>query len=657
MYPPRLPQIYRALPLIRPLRPPAHHSSPPKSRLFTQNSQLLLVGPTPPRPQLPFLSPVTQRSGTKSTPLQSRGGQWQLSRLVTTETKKSLKEGLWLGGKYTVIFWVTGFLLFLIAFGVQNEFLERQYPSPPQWTWLSRWNYRYARSLEEDDEDSANIIDWSLVGNPYLRLVERLESPDVDGKGLSQQADGGVMVPGVGSTGFDISGKPYPWRRGYCLALMGAARCAEQLDGWVTDETRKINFPPDVVIGPSNPRPRPVRLGAASPPLEQNCVPAYPPPERFYMKILTTQGFTDRERLEAAIAYSDWLDLKGLHDSAEEMCKWGIDIAAAPLAVPVAAIIDTDTSVLLHDAPATHLTPNILLATTSLAIHHVRSSNLSTAVPILLSVLRARRSRSPSPFSTNDDQDPLSTPSGTDGGTKNLSNILSFIQSWLLPPPYPPPVPSGNDPAHRTPASICLEAGLMSHIGEILFASRHYNDGLAWTRDAVDVAEAQLRELSTDLGASASPNTSSSPSPSSSTNGDIDEGDGAAVDRCTECLKTGMANWKMMVLKLASDEEKRNEDARAKQEHLLQQQQQQQQYHGSLSIWRWLWPTGNQVADFSRGEGEEAKGKGNQNVKGRWVAELEVVERRSGRAEELLTQERRRRRKERRGPVQRLLAG
>jgi hypothetical protein len=74
-------------------------------------------------------------------------------------------------------------------------------------------------------------------------------------------------------------------------------------------------------------------------------------------------------------------------------------------------------------------------------------------------------------------------------------------------------------------------------IGEILFSSSSKDDGLSWTRDSVDVAEEQLRNM------------------------DLLAADKAAKKTCRECLSAGLNNWGKMVAKLAREEELRQEKA------------------------------------------------------------------------------------------------
>ncbi|KAL9068215.1 MAG: hypothetical protein Q9161_006348 [Pseudevernia consocians] len=436
----------------------------------------------------------------------------------------------------------------MMAFGLQHEVLERRFPSPPEWTMRSRIYYRIANSKGHLDPDGNGLTDWTSAGSKYCQLLKRLEDSSLDGQDLRPilQEEGDIYVAGLGRAGLDVSSKSEPWRRGYYACLIGAAKASENRDGWVCDTTRKIVFPPEVVIGPSNPRPKPVPYGAATAPLEENCVPAFEPAETYYMKILTTQGFNTRQRLDAALAYADWLDFKSLSSTAEEMYDWGLDIAMGALPMGVNNVIDIKSGVI--DDGATYISSNVLLATTSLAFHHARNNNFAAALPIYLSVLRARRQ--------------LPTPSSQDEAVSNsregssIAQVLSFLRSLIVTRPYPPMPPTGDEIPLRTPAATCEEAGVMAHIGEILFASsfasssanassnalrgslvssesvvgqlKSQQSGLSWTRDAVDLAEATLTSAA--------------------------KNDEETRDKCSECLAVGMENWSTMVAKLLEDE-------------------------------------------------------------------------------------------------------
>ena len=539
--------LFSRIPIQRPLRGRPPVPAPritgawPSQRLFTQNAQLLLVSPVKPRPQLPFL-----HSGVRGNPPQHMPRnpfQSQLARLLTTERKQFLKDQIKLGAKYTVIGWVFIGLFSVIAIGIQTEMDDRRYPSPPEWGFRITFLYRSARVAEEPDEKTG-LTDWTLVGDTYRRLIERLEDPAVDGAGLQPilREEGDIYVQGVGKAGLDISAMAESWRRGYHHSLMGIAKAAENRDGWVNDTTRRITFPPHQVVGPSNPRPQPLH-GEAFPPLEQNCEPVFDSPAAYYTKILTTHGFTSRQRLDAALAYADWLDFKGLPSTAEDMYDWGLDIAMGSLPQGISNSIDIKTGIISSNAE--YVSSNMLMATTALASHHAHNSNLAAALPIFLSVLRARRQLP--------EAAPPPPPRKESAGF--WPDVASFAKSALAPRPYPPVPPTGDEVPMRTLAAKCEEAGIMSNIGEILFASstsksptkssadatagdlvskaataghlKNQQSGLGWTREAVDLAETTLLAAKSD--------------------------DEEARTRCTECLAIGMENWSTMMEQMLKD--------------------------------------------------------------------------------------------------------
>jgi hypothetical protein len=451
-----------------------------------------------------------------------------------------------------------------MAFGARWEYLERKFPSPHEWSWLSRMGFRDAK-WGEDDDDEDRIINWAQIGHNYRQLIERLEDPNIDGAGLQEQDEGGILVAGVGKTGFDISKKPESWRRGYYEVLMGAARAAEHLEDWVRDKARNMAFPSDVIIGPSNPNPRPVHPGQTAPKGE-DCEPLFEPPETYYMRILTTQGFTEKQRVDAALAYATWLEYKGTLNTAFEMYKWALDIATSSSTSPK-PIIDKTTFILNTDAGLPNA--NVLAATTALAVHHAVNSNLNLALPIFLSILRARKSLPDAPTTMRSTLIP-------DEVTESLwKTAMSLIRSAIVAPPYPPPPDDGTRPPQRTPKERCEEAGIMTYVGEILYASKQSKtsreDGLAWTREAVDIAEEELRRKGVDK-----------------------EG----KKTCKQCLEVGLGNWMTMVTKLAREEK----ESKA----------------GKSSGWL--------------GFGGETQ----QDVKGRWESEEQVIEERMRRANEII---------------------
>jgi hypothetical protein len=287
----------------------------------------------------------------------------------------------------------------------------------------------------------------------------------------------------------------------------------------MTDRKQKISAPAEYVVGPSNTRPKPMPAGQKKVPQEEDCEAASSPPETFYMKVLTTKGFDTRQKLDAALAYADWLDFKGLGRTAGDMYTWALDIAAGGLDNDASKVVDLQTGVLKNngtDLPS----ENILRVSTALAVHNARQGNLPTALSLFTSVLKARRSLPTTASSVS--TSPFSLPLSPQASNDPITGFVTSLKKIFNPPGYPPALPSGDTPPLRTAASACDEAGVMTYIGEILYASSSQEHGLAWTRDAVEIAESTMLELT---------------SPE----------DKPARTRCAQCLKVGLENWKTMV--------------------------------------------------------------------------------------------------------------
>lgn len=384
-----------------------------------------------------------------------------------------------------------------------------------------------SRELQPLSSGGSLIVDWASVGACYTLVLERLESSKWDGRDLMEQEEGGILVEGVGRTGFDISVKSEPWRRGYYQALMGAAKVAEHLDGYVEHKTTRKVFPKELMLGPSNPRPRPMPLGRGELSREEDCRPAYESPQVFYMRVLTTKGFNTRQRLDAALAYADWLDFKGMTDTAESMYDWALDIAAGGLPMGSENVVDIRTGVINHNAgvPASE---NLLRASSALGVHHAAHGNVQAALPIFLSLLKARKDLPAEPLSNDSPTKVINQ--------ENESVPLAYVRAavgWFRDTPYPAGPPSGDEPPFHTLREACEEVGLMTYIGEILYATSSKEKGLAWTRDAVDAAEAVMWMMKEE-----------------------DKEDGH--ERCQECLETGLSNWKKMVRTMAKEAERAN---------------------------------------------------------------------------------------------------
>lgn len=516
----------RRIPLLRPLRPPnLPQPRRPHPRLFTHNSQLLLISKHNPRPQLPYLSqPAFAHPGQSN----------RIARLISTETREAWIAQAWLTAKWIVIVWVFFFLGSVAWTGIGIEQQERQNPTPAEWRFWTRQALRHARNEGNVVKDKKGVIvDWAAVGSYLKECLRRLEDPSYDGQGLEEVGGDGekILIPDVGKAGPDISGKSHEWRTCYFEVVMGCAAAAEHLEGTVVDRTRGKVYKADMVVGPSNPDPRPVPafVNSGLAPKEEDCEPTSLPPETYYMRVLTGKGFTTRQKLAAVDGYANWLEFKGLNDSAEEMYRWGIDIAKAALPADTGSVMDATTAVLNADG-SHEATPNLLQATTNLAIHHARTGNIQAALPIFLSILRARRAAPL--YSQHVDQ---SLQASDDSTKSDIGAAVSKARRFFSPPQFPPPPPSGDDQITRASGQpSCIEAELMLYIGEILFASSEQsNEGIGWTRNAVRIAEANL--AANDVR----------------NRQNISDAEERENQVCNECLLTGVGNWELMLKRLA----------------------------------------------------------------------------------------------------------
>jgi hypothetical protein len=78
----------------------------------------------------------------------------------------------------------------------------------------------------------------------------------------------------------------------------------------------------------------------------------------------------------------------------------------------------------------------------------------------------------------------------------------------------------------------------MLYIGEILFANAAREEGLGWTKQAINIADSSLR--AENGSASAALNT--------------DRTEAEARKKCRECLLTGVSNWGLMLNQLQAED-------------------------------------------------------------------------------------------------------
>ena len=460
-------------------------------------------------------------------------------------------------------FWLLG------LFVVQKDLLDRQFRTPEEWSWPAERTYKGGH-LEELQGRKKGIINWPGVGRYFVGVAQLLEDPQKDGKDLKRIPQQGADLGDNEEKEpvFDISMKSGPWRRGYHDSLMGAAKAAEHCHNLLLDKTQNLVVPKEVIVGPSNPEPKPFGNVKFKIPREENCVPIVNVPEVYYLKILHTYGFDGRQRLDAALGLADWYDFKGLKSKAEEMYDWGLDIAQGSLPMGVNDIVDMKTGII--SSKTFYVSANVLTASTALGRYHARHGDLDAALPIFLSVLRARRQLLQ--LDTEVHRPEPETGSWSDYWTTFKSLLTNDF------PPTPIPTDGSEIPA-RSATALCEEAGIMSHIGEIFLASSltesspfssrssssssisnffskpstndnefatpsssavkspdAFQSGLSWTRDAMDMAEETLATLSST------------------------EIDRPARRKCLDCLTSGMENWSIMVNRML--ENSRESDAK-----------------------------------------------------------------------------------------------
>ncbi|KAK7754661.1 hypothetical protein SLS62_003445 [Diatrype stigma] len=611
-------------------------------RFFTRPANL-----STPRPQLPFLA-VPLSAWRRN----NNNKQQQQFRYLTTERKRWLAHEFLTAGKYTVSLWAILGLTVAIYWSLQQEWLERRYPTPHEWTYLTRARSRLARWAP--DRTDVFATDWVQAGAYAKNVLERLEDPSLDGGALLPPRDDGEV-------GFDATAASEPWRRGYHQILMLCGRAAEHLDDQVVDTTRHLVFPAAQVRGPSNPHPAPIAAGSPPAPREEDCDRAYDPPEAYYGRVLATRGFSARQKMDAALAHAAWLEFKGAPEAAARMYERALALAVegSGAARPGGPLLpyDEKTYVLRDDnseEEGRKPSANVLASLTALATHKARGGDVEAALPILISILRARRSL-PSPQQQQPRRKPSSSSAmaavssevafGGDTGTGTSSssssspwtmeNVSSLIKSVVLEPAYPPPPDDGSAPPARDPGELCEEAGLNLYIGEIIYAmsSKSTNsnsssssskngsrsgreDGLAWTREAVDLAEEQLHKLKLRGGG-----------------GSGNEAQAAehAKKTCKDCLESGLTNWAAMVERLAREEKEKKEKERQEDKKVAA---------AAKSGWLGLWGDGNGSGSGSgsgSGGNRDAAGEEEENRSvGRWEAEEQVVRERTRRARDII---------------------
>lgn len=557
-------------------------------------------------------------------------------------------------------------------------------------------------SLGSDLESaSTHVVDHVKVMQILLDLLKRLEDPKVDGgSGLAaievpSKADLADLAALTGVSdapespsantiigdALDIRAKSEPWRRGYYQTLLSAAATSEHVDGWMLDRTRNLVCPPEVVVGPSNPNPKPLPPGASGAPREEDCEVLFPAPAEIYLKLLNTRGLTARQQITAALAFANYLEYKHDDDAAAYVYGRAVLASRTPNGdddnsdsfFDRNAGVDAPTWIKSwtaqnHAANAPNddnnpiISRNLLSTLTAYATFQARSGDVAGALPLFVSLLQARRSLPPSSSAAA---------AAAAASRAKPDSIGKQIIALLSPPSYPPPREDGFNPPLPGARSTCEEAALRLHIGEIIYASAQKSnksaaglptsssssswnpfssssqeqqareEGIAWTREAVDMAEEQLHSLaqsgrqaqkqqqknrengqsgglSNVLGQVVA-QAKASDNKAATTNGSA---------TCRQCLVAGLDNWTAMVAQLARDEQLRAQKSASASDTSSS---------GSGSSWwpSWLslWGDGGSSVPTTVSSGTSIDGP---EKLGRWSAEERVIRDRRRRARELM---------------------
>ncbi|MCJ1308309.1 hypothetical protein MMC25_001962 [Agyrium rufum] len=597
-------------------------------RSFAQKSRLLLISHPPYRPQLPFLyathtlrtSPITlTRFEARFLTVESK----RVATWVASEARKAMK--------WTLYIWTTLGLVALIKFGIDDERMDRLFPTPEEWTWFQSRAFRRARADETyGTKANAGLPNWMAVGMVYRALLCQLEGVpklEVDFTTLPVEEQvrlgrAGHIIDGFRTEGIDISRRSYEWRQGYFECLMGIARAAEFLDGIVYDVVQKTIFHTNRIIGPSNPNPVPQPPGASPPPREENCIPSFLSPDFIYAKLLATEGFDARQRQTAALSWANWLAAKEPESGrAEDKYDWALDVAMGDLPAGVNNVVDIKTGCI--NPNATHITEGIITATSALAAYHAQKKDFATALPIFLSILRAYKNL---PFDLLTLGDTTNTRVIQNEPADPSSDFRAALESLLKPQDYPDPPPSISEPLNADAKELCLSTSIMTHIGEIIFAASLPKCGsippppsisdsssasartgqphpspsndisilsaLSWTRSAFETATEYLESIMPDPANPNTPRSQAKSTTSSATKKKLRK------DQlfCAECVDLAAENWKRMLSIL---EESEFEEEVLRRQGLLRSQQQQQQKKTEGKSWfgSWFWSSSPSTAE------------------------------------------------------------
>ena len=416
--------------------------------------------------------------------------------------------------------------------------------------------WRSAKHELATEGHGRGMLDWSQIASHFRNAVALLEDykffvhrptglvmqQDVWDKTLPFSDDPELRTPPAMFTpaefergepmwpnriGYDTTMQSEAWQRGYFETMMGMARGSEMREGYMTFKGDRSAYAPQHVRSNENPYPVPLppTSGKECPDISE-CWPSFESPYFHYKRILTTRGFTSRQRMDAGLAYASYLDHKGEHDHAGAMYRWSFDLAihGLPPDVRPESVVDVATGVIMPNAP--FLTPNIVTCSTAIARHFADTDRTNEALATYLSVLRGRRTAQSAPRSR---QYP---PQGPDLSLRNVDSIIQWLTSLPFHPEQPPLPPTGNEPFERKRSEECEEAALALYVAEILFAKMgRRSEGLSWARDATETSDTRMKDKLLDKK-------------------------NAKV--CEQCLNEGLKVWTGMLSVLAHEQKVAN---------------------------------------------------------------------------------------------------
>lgn len=462
------------------------------------------------------------------------------NRQLSTEVKQALGYQFKLGMYWTVLSWIVIGSLALGGFVLRHDWLNRQYPAPHEWHWIIKYMWHDGKHEVETDGFGRGVK-WAEAGERLRDVARSLEDFTFlwhRASGLKPQTRIDEPIPGVdveemrsapidnaqeqrwtSRLGCDVSTKSPEWRRGYYQALMYAAKASEMRIGHMRHKKTRRVFPPESVRSPSNPYPKlPRTIDKVSIPDISECEPVLESPEFLYKRILTTSGFTRRQRMDAGMAYASWLEYTGDTKVAAELYDWALGLALE--GVPESQnILDFKTSTVKGSAP--FVTPNIVSTVSALAGFKARNGDTTSALSMYTSLLRATQASSQAP---EERQYPTKLP---DYSLTSGQGILRWIRSLPFRAEPAPTQPSGDAPYERSKGEDCNEGALMAYIGEIVFArGGRKKEGLEWTARASEMAQERVGDSNLDV---------------------------KGEKTCKQCLQTSLENWHRMTQILAQE--------------------------------------------------------------------------------------------------------